>query len=54
MITFINDSENGTRRIEISIHEFSTISECTEAFEDFLRASGYVFDGIIDIVPSED
>ena len=37
-------------------HEFEveTLNEVLENFEMFLRGAGYVFDGVIDVVPSED
>jgi hypothetical protein len=37
-------------------HEFETetLNEVLQNFEMFLRGAGYVFDGVIDVVPSED
>ena len=37
-------------------HEFEveTLSEVLENFELFLRGAGYVVDGVVDVVPSED
>jgi len=37
-------------------HEFEveTLSEVLENFEMFLRGAGYVFDGVIDVVPHEE
>ena len=38
---------------EITVDEDATISEMCRAFELFLKVSGYVFDGVVDIVPHE-
>lgn len=38
---------------EITVDEDATISEMCNAFELFLKVSGYVFDGVVDIVPHE-
>ena len=37
-------------------HEFEveTLSEVLENFELFLRGAGYVFDGVVDVVPTEE
>ena len=37
-------------------HEFETetLNEVLENFEMFLRGAGYIFDGVIDVVPTEE
>jgi hypothetical protein len=37
-------------------HEFEveTLSEVLENFELFLRGAGYIFDGVVDVVPTEE
>ena len=39
--------------ITIKIPENATIGDMCDAFGDFLRASGYIFDGSIELVESE-
>ena len=38
---------------EITVDEDATISEMCNAFELFLKVSGYTFDGVVDIVSHE-
>jgi len=40
---FIQESDNGTK-IEVEVHEDSTIDEVLEEFQNFLRGCGYVID----------
>jgi len=40
-------------KITFQLDPSSTLSEVLESFESFLRASGYVFDGMIDIIENE-
>lgn len=40
-------------KIEITIGADSTLSEVIEKFESFLKASGYIFNGTLDIVEDE-
>jgi hypothetical protein len=40
--------------ISIEISEHSTLTEALDAFERFLKAVGYVFDGTINIVDEDD
>lgn len=37
-------------RIEISLHKDSTLDSVLEAFEGFLKAAGYSFDGHLEFV----
>ena len=40
-----------TKRIEFQVKDNSNLDEMLDAFENFLKANGYHFDGNIDIVP---
>jgi len=42
-----------TSRVEFSVLSDSDINEMCEAFEFFLRANGFSFDGNVQIVPDE-
>jgi hypothetical protein len=40
--------------IQMSISSEATLSDMAAFFTDFLRASGYVFDGALNVVPEEE
>jgi len=40
-----------TKRIEFQVRDNSNLDEMLDAFENFLKANGYKFDGNVDIVP---
>jgi hypothetical protein len=40
-----------TKKIEFTVEDDSGLEELCDAFEHFLKACGYEFDGNIDIVP---
>lgn len=50
MIVFEYQFEQHAPKIRVELSSESTISEVLEQFEGFLRASGYHFDGTIDII----
>ena len=43
-----------TKRIEFQVKDNSNLDEMLDAFENFLKANGYHFDGNVDIVQEED
>lgn len=57
MIKFINETSDihkpftAIRNIEIAVADETNLEELLEAFEQFLRASGYTIDGALDVVP---
>lgn len=40
--------------VEVSTSEHASLSELIEQFENFLRASGYSFDGYLEMVEEDD
>jgi hypothetical protein len=40
-----------TKRVEFQVRDNSDLDEMCDAFENFLKANGYHFDGNVDIVP---
>jgi len=60
MIKFINTTDDihkpytAVESIEMCIAEESSLPDILEAFEGFLKASGYHFDGYIDIVQDDE
>ena len=42
-----------TERIEFQVRDNSSLDEMLDAFENFLKANGYHFDGNVDIVPED-
>jgi hypothetical protein len=56
-IKFINytsgSSDYPEAKIEITFGNDATLSEILEKFENFLRASGYVFKGSLDILEDD-
>jgi len=40
-----------TKRVEFQVRDNSNLDEMLDAFENFLKANGYNFDGNVDIVP---
>jgi hypothetical protein len=42
-----------TKRIEFQVRDNSNLDEMLDAFENFLKANGYNFDGNVDIVPED-
>lgn len=40
-----------TKRVEFQVRDNSNLDEMLDAFENFLKANGYKFDGNVDIVP---
>lgn len=59
MIRLINETADihkpftGVRKIEMEIEDEASLDQLLEAFEAFLRASGYTVDGALDIVKEE-
>jgi hypothetical protein len=54
-IKFISYSKGASEiypesKVEVTIAIDSTLTEVLQKFEDFLKGSGYVFDGYLDIV----
>lgn len=43
--------EEGDPKIVMELHRDTTLPQALVAFEQFLRAAGYSFDGTVDIVP---
>ena len=43
-----------TKRVEFQVRDGSNLDEMLDAFENFLKANGYHFDGNVDIVQEED
>ena len=48
---FIQHRDDGTK-IEVELHEHSTLNEVLEEFQNFLRACGYTieYDKVLDLV----
>jgi hypothetical protein len=42
-----------TKRVEFQVRDNSSLDEMLDAFENFLKANGYEFDGNVDIVPED-
>jgi hypothetical protein len=42
-----------TKRVEFQVRDNSSLDEMLDAFENFLKANGYHFDGNVDIVPED-
>jgi hypothetical protein len=42
-----------TKRVEFQVRDNSNLDEMLDAFENFLKANGYHFDGNVDIVPED-
>jgi hypothetical protein len=40
--------------IEMTVNDDASLTEILEAFEGFLKASGYMVDGKLDIVPEDE
>ena len=53
MVKFISVVKDVSVEVKID-HDHLTIGEQLEAFESFLKASGYYFNGNVCIVPPED
>jgi hypothetical protein len=53
LMVFTYQFEEGSPVTEISLSSQSCLSEVFESFENFLRGSGYFFDGRIDTVQDE-
>lgn len=47
---FIYQFDENSPKVEITLSPESTITDALEGFEAFLRAAGYCFDGVVDIV----
>jgi len=52
MMIFEYQYEDGLTKVRMELPSDSLLSEVLEQFENFLRASGYSFDGEIDIYRS--
>lgn len=50
MITFIYQYEPSSPKVVFEMSADSTLSEVVEQFDLFLKASGYSFEGTLDIV----
>lgn len=59
MIKLINETADihkphtAIQKIEIVIEDEPSLTELLEAFESFLKASGFSIDGVLDIVKDE-
>ncbi len=53
MIKFTSQYENNAPLVEVTLHSDSSLGEVLQAFQGFLEASGYSFDGIIDVINDE-
>ena len=47
---FTYQFDENSPKVEITLSPESTLTDALEAFESFLRAAGYGFDGVVDIV----
>ena len=54
MIKFTSQYQDNTPLVEVTINSDSTVGEVLEAFQGFLTASGYVINGVIDVINAED
>jgi hypothetical protein len=50
MIKFIYQFDDDTPKISMKLEAHANLEEVCEAFENFLRGSGYVFDGTVAIL----
>jgi hypothetical protein len=50
MIKFESQYEEGMPKVTVELHSDSTLVQVLEAFEDFLKATGYEFTGSVDIL----
>lgn len=46
--------DENSYKVVMELPNSSTLPEAVEAFDRFLKAAGYVFDGTVDIVDSEE
>jgi hypothetical protein len=53
MIKFESQYNDASCKVQMDLSSDATLSEVLEAFESFLKATGYVFSGQIDIVENE-
>lgn len=51
MIKFTSQYDKEHEKIDMEMHSDSNLGEVLEVFERFLKATGYNFDGTVDIVP---
>ena len=54
MIKFEYEFDDDSPRIEMTLQPTSTLPQVLQSFEAFLRASGYVFNGMVDIIDDND
>ena len=47
---FTYQFDENSPKVEITLSPESTLTEALEGFENFLRAVGYSFDGVVDIL----
>ena len=52
-IEFIHQYSDGDPKVIMTLSPETPLPQLLEAFEMFLRASGYSFNGIVDIVETE-
>ena len=50
MIKFESQYDENTGKVTIELSSDTSLPDVLEAFERFLKATGYSFDGVIDIV----
>lgn len=50
MIVFESQYEDHAPKVTVEVHSDSNLSEVVEAFESFLKATGFVFEGRLEIV----
>lgn len=50
MIRFYSQYDESSGSVTIDLPSDSSLSDTLEAFERFLKATGYSFDGVVDIV----
>ena len=53
MIKFEYQFDDASPKIEMTLDPASALPQVLQSFEAFLKASGYVFDGIVDIVSDD-
>lgn len=50
MIVFESQYEDNAPKVTVEVHSDSTLPDVISAFESFLKATGFAFDGRLEIV----
>lgn len=53
MIKFESQYDESYPKVTIELHSDSTLQDVVKAFEDFIKAAGYSYEGRLDIVRDE-